>query len=165
MNIPTVNHTVNYFVHAYKQAPWRIQRQWVGAFLLAMLGLAMVAALYLDVTSQAAISGRGIQDLTNEMIAVQNNSADLQTKLAELTSTNSMEQRALSLGYEPITSDQIEYVYVPGYITPKPAILAGAPALRPSAPSIPPEYTESLIEWLDRRLGSPSVISLTGVSQ
>ena len=35
-------------IHAYKQAPWRIQRQWVGAFLLVVTGIAMVAALFLD---------------------------------------------------------------------------------------------------------------------
>ncbi len=69
MNIPNVNHTVINYVFAYKQAPWRIQRQWIGTFLLAVLGIAMVAALYLDVTAQAAISGREIQDLADEIIS------------------------------------------------------------------------------------------------
>lgn len=165
MNIPNVNHTVNYFVHAYKQAPWRIQRQWIGTFLLAVLGLAMVAALYLDVTAQAAISGREIQDMMNEMIAVQRTNADLETKLAELTSTTTIEQRALSLGYEPVDSGQIEYVVVAGYAPPKPAILDGAPALQPSAPSISPEYTQSLLEWLDQHLRTPPGASTAGALQ
>jgi len=48
-------------IHAYKQAPWRVQRQWVGAFLLIVIGGAMIAALYLDVTARAAVAGREIQ--------------------------------------------------------------------------------------------------------
>ena len=60
MNIQNVNH----LVHAYKVSPWRVQRQWIGTALLAVVALAMVATLYLDVTSQAAIAGREIQDLT-----------------------------------------------------------------------------------------------------
>ncbi len=49
-------------IHAYKQAPWRVQRQWIGVFLLAVIGAAMVAALYLDVTAHAALAGRQIQE-------------------------------------------------------------------------------------------------------
>ena len=30
-------------IHAYRQAPWRVQRQWVGAFLLFVIGSAMIA--------------------------------------------------------------------------------------------------------------------------
>ena len=160
-----VNYTVNYFVHAYRQAPWRLQRQWIGAFLLAVLGLAMVAALYLDVTAQAAIYGRAIQNMSAEMIAIQHNSADLQTKLAESTSNSMMEQRAQTLGYLPVDSSQMDYVIVPGYSAPKPGILASAPSLKPSVASIPPEYTQSLIEWLDQHLRAPSANILIGVAQ
>jgi hypothetical protein len=165
MNIPNVNHTVINYVHAYKQAPWRIQRQWIGTFMLAVLGLAMVAALYLDVTSQAAISGREIQDLTSQMIANQHANADLQTRLAELTSMDSMETRAQNLGFISVDTGQMEYLVVPGYSEPIPEILAGVSALKPSAPSIPPEYTESLIDWIDQHLGNTSTTSLIGVSQ
>ena len=41
-------------IHAYKQAPWRVQRQYVGAFLLIVIGMSMIAALYLQVTARAA---------------------------------------------------------------------------------------------------------------
>ena len=37
--------TINSIHYAYKQAPWRIQRQWISTFLLIVLGLAMIAAL------------------------------------------------------------------------------------------------------------------------
>ncbi len=160
-----VNYTVGNFIHAYKQAPWRIQLQWIGTFLLGIFGLALVAALYLDITSQAGIQGRNIQDMTAEMVVIQHTNADLQSKLAETTSTYTMEQRALALGYQPVTPDQVEYIIVPGYAAPKPTILAAAPALRPAAPSEPPEYTQSLIEWLDQRLRATPTTSMIGIVQ
>jgi hypothetical protein len=155
---------VDSLVHAYRQAPWRIQRQWLGGFLLAVLGIAMVSSLYLDVTAQAAISGRAIQNLTSDIITVQHDNADLQTKVAELNATSTMEQRAKQLGYEPVDPTQVLYVVVPGYAAPRPEILA-VPALRPSAPSIAPEYTESLIEWLQQALHTTPSMSRTGISQ
>ena len=156
---------VDYLVHAYRQAPWRLQRQWLGGFLLAVLGIAMVASLYLDVTAQAAISGREIQNLTGDIITIQHSNADAETKLAEINSTAAMEERAKRLGYQPVDPTQVHYILVPGYVAPQPSILASAPALRPSAPSIGPEYTESLIEWLQRELRATPGVSMTGISQ
>lgn len=150
MNLQNINH----FVHAYKIAPWRVQRQWIGNVLLAVVTLAMVAALYLDVTAQAAIAGREIQDLTAAIAASQQSSADLQTELAELTSASVMEERAKDLGFIPIEPNEAEYLVIPGYAAPKPNILAAAPQPQLSAPSIPPEYTQSLLEWLDERVSS-----------
>ena len=156
---------VGYLVHAYRQAPWRIQRQWLGGFLLAVLGIAMVASLYLDVTAQAAISGRQIQSLTSDIISIQHNNADAETKLAELDSTGAMEERAKRLGYQPVDPAQVQYIVVPGYVAPQPDILAVAPPLKPSAPSIPPEYTESLIQWVRRELRVTPSMTRTGISQ
>ena len=147
--------TLNRFNHAYSQAPWRIQRQWVSIFLLIVLGLAMIATLYLMVTSQAAIVGREIQDLRLEIVQVEHATADLQTELAHLTSKNEIERRAYALGLRPVEPEEVEYLYVPGYVARNGALLASAPELQPSAPSIPPEYTQSLLEWLDERLQPP----------
>ncbi len=137
----------------------------MGAFLLAVLGIAMVSSLYLDVTAQAAIAGREIQNLSSDILTTQQANADLQTKVAEATSNVTMERRAQDLGYEPVDPTQLQYIIVPGYTVPQAPILAGAPALRPSAPSIPPEYTQSLIEWLQDSLQPAPSLSLTGASQ
>ena len=147
--------TVNHLVHAYKIAPWRIQRQWVGNFLLAVVTLAMIAALYLDVSAQAAIAGREIQDLTSAITTSQQASADLQTQLASLTAASVMEERALSLGFEAMEPDEVEYLLVPGYAPPKPEILTSASLPQLSAPSIPPEYTQSLLDWIDQKINAP----------
>src|SRR6185503_12138688 len=112
---------VNHFMHAYKMAPWRVQRQWIGIFLLALVSLAMTAALYLDVTSRAAIAGREIQNLTAQQMLMQHHSADLLTELGTLTSTSVMEQRARDLGFRPAQPDEMEYLVVPGYSAPRPS--------------------------------------------
>jgi hypothetical protein len=150
MNIQNVNH----LVHAYKIAPWRIQRQWIGNVLLVVVALAMIATLYLDVTSQAAIAGREIQDLTFSISASQQTSADLQTQLAALTSARVMEQRALELGFRPMKSGEAEYLVVPGYSVLKPDILSSVPVLQLSTLTIAPEYNESLLDWVDTKIAN-----------
>ena len=150
MNLQNIN--LNHFVHAYKVAPWRIQRQWIGGVLLAVVIFAMIAALYLDVTAQAGIAGREIQDLNAAIAASEQASADLETQLAMLTSASLMEQRAETLGFKPMKQETVEYLIVPGYAAPTPEIRVAAPLPQLSAPNIPPEYTQSLLDWLDQAI-------------
>jgi len=140
------------FIHAYKQAPWRIQRQYVGAFLLFVVGAAMVSALYLDVTARTALAGRAIQDLRREITIVQRSNADLETELANQTSSAVMQQRALELGYRPVKPGELDYVFVPGYVAPEPPILLSALDTTTRGYSLPTEYSQSLLEWLDERI-------------
>lgn len=146
---------VTHFTHAYRQAPWRVQRQWAGAFLLGALALAMISALYLDVTAQAAIVGREIQTLQVETTGIQHDNADLQTRLAELLSTDNMEARALAMGFRPAEAGEIHYLIVPGYVRSKGVSLAVTEPTAP-APTTPPEYTQSLLEWLSEYLQPPA---------
>lgn len=143
---------INYFVHAYKQAPWRIQRQWVSFVLLSVLGFAMIASLYLMVTSRASIIGREIQFLREEITNAEHLNADLQTRLANLTSKANIDQRAYVLGYSSVESEELEYLVVPGFSMPEGVQLANPPELHPSPPSLPAVYTESLLDWMDRKL-------------
>jgi len=139
-------------VHAYRQAPWRVQRQWVGVFLLAVIGVAMVAALYLDVTARTAVTGREIQELRIQITTVQRENADLETQLADLTSTAAMERRALELGYRPVQPGELDYVAVSGFAPPEPEILLSAKDSAPQNETLPIEYTQSLLEWFDDRI-------------
>ncbi|RJP47287.1 MAG: hypothetical protein C4583_16940 [Anaerolineaceae bacterium] len=146
---------VTHLTHAYRQAPWRVQRQWAGAFLLGVLALAMISALYLDVTAQTAIVGREIQTLQFETIKVQHENADLQTRLATLLSNANMEARAQMLGFRPAEAGEIHYLVVPGYVRPKGVNLAVTePAT--STLATPPEYTQSLLEWFSTYLQPPA---------
>lgn len=139
-------------IHAYKQAPWRVQRQWVGVFLLVVIGAAMVAALYLDVTARTAVTGREIQELRVQITTIQRENADLETRLADLTSTAAMERRARQMGYRPVLPGELDYVAVPGFAPPEPAILLAAVDSTPTSSTLPVEYTESLLEWFDERI-------------
>jgi cell division protein FtsB len=139
-------------IHAYKQAPWRVQRQWVGAFLLIVIGGAMIAALYLDVTARAAVAGREIQELRLEITRIQRENADLETQLADLTSTAAMQERAAALGYRPVKPGELDYVAVPGFFKPEPDILLAAEDRTPRVETQPTEYTQSLLEWFDERI-------------
>ena len=139
-------------IHAYKQAPWRVQRQWIGAFLLVVIGAAMIAALYLDVTARAAVAGREIQELRLDITTVQRENADLETQLANLTSTAVMQQRAVARGYRPVKPGELDYVAVPGFVKPEPEILLAAADTTPEVKTQPAEYTQSLLEWFDERI-------------
>lgn len=150
MNIPNVTR----YIHAYRIAPWRVQRQWVGAVLLAVVAFALVAALYLNITSRAAIAGREIQDLMYAITISQQVSADMQTQLASLTSVSVMERRARELGFRPMEPEEVEYLVVPGYSAPQAVDLSSLrpPQLTPL--TILPEYNQSLLEWFDQTLFS-----------
>jgi len=141
-------------IHAYKQAPWRVQRQYVGAFLLLVIGAAMIAALYLQVTARSAAAGREIQEIRVQIMAVQRANADLETQLAGLTSSAEMQRRALALGYRPVKPGELDYVAVTGFVAPEPAILRAAKDISQFSLPLPPEYTQSLIEWFDDRIKS-----------
>lgn len=155
MNIPNVNlPNVTHLVHAYRVAPWRVQRQWIGNALLVVVVLAMVAALYLNVTSRTAIAGREIQDLTDAIAASQQVSSDLQTQLAGLTSAESMEKRAREMGFRPVEPAELEYLVVPGYVARVAIDLSSSSPSQLNALTIPPEYNQSLLDWMDQRLVS-----------
>ncbi|GAB4504324.1 MAG: hypothetical protein Fur0043_13180 [Anaerolineales bacterium] len=154
-HIQVIMNSMISFSHASRQAPWRIQRQWVSLFLLVVLGFAGVAGLYLRVTSQAAILGRQIQDLREEILVTQYENADLQTELAHLTAKEEIERRAYEMGLRPVQPQELEYLVVPGYTAPQAALLASVPELRPSAPTLRQEYNQSLLDWLEERLQAP----------
>ena len=141
-------------IHAYKQAPWRVQRQYVSAFLLAVIGMSMIAALYLQVTARSAAAGREIQEMRVEITNTQHLNADLETQLAKLTSSVEMQSRASKMGYRPVKPGELDYVAVPGFVAPEPAILLAAKDVTEFSQPLPPEYTQSLIEWFDERIKS-----------
>ena len=125
----------------------------------------MVAALYLDVTARAALTGRDIQNLNADLIAIQQSNADLETHIATLSSNGAMETRALALNYQPVQSNQLQFIVVPGYIAPQLTSLISAPSLQTSTPTIQPEYTQSLLDWFSQRLHTPMSMSMLGASQ
>ena len=148
---------VQNLTQAYSQAPWRKQLQIIGLFLLFLVFVALIAGIYLNVTARAATIGRDIQSMQSDMTDQEQVNADLQSQLALITSSSQMEKRARAVGFETVEIDQSEYVMVPGYVNRQAIILAPAPSpIVSGAPVIPPEYTESLFDWLHRQLLSSS---------
>lgn len=48
----------------------------------------------------------------------------------------------------------MQYLVVPGYVRTQPDILAIVPQPGLRAPTIPPEYTQSLLDWFDQQMQS-----------
>ncbi len=138
-------------MQAYRQAPWRVQLQRLGYFALAIIIVLLVAALYLNISAQAATAGLDFQGLEFQRQSIQRQIADLDATLAQVTSEESMLARAEALGFKPIASDQAVYVVVPGYIGRQAAALAPVPDSNMLAePIIKPSYTQSLWEFLNQ---------------
>ncbi|MGS7457358.1 hypothetical protein, partial [Mycobacterium tuberculosis] len=64
----------------YQDVPVRFRRQWITAFLAAIVLLTIVAGLYLSVASRTAITGREIQGLQADIRSNQRVNADLETQ-------------------------------------------------------------------------------------
>ena len=108
---------VQQFRQAYLQAPWRRQLQIALTFLLVLISVAIVAYIYLSVTTRAAAVGREIQYMQVQMAGyhglteqdtgsmpieeLKQNIANLESQLGQLTSFEVMDERAKELGLEP----------------------------------------------------------------
>jgi hypothetical protein len=133
---------VTSIVQQVRQASWRVQLQWIVSLVL----MAMVAGIYLNVTVQATLAGREILALQTTITTNKRINADMETKLAGMTSVEAMQPRADALGFQPVNPDDITYIEVPGYAAPSAVNLSTAGPAQPVVPVILPEYTES---WLD----------------
>ncbi|MCJ7723753.1 MAG: hypothetical protein MUP03_06435 [Anaerolineales bacterium] len=147
-----------------KQAPWRTHRQKIAWFLGALIAITMVAAIYLSVTANAAITGREIQNLQAAISSNQLINADLEASIASLLSTREMESRAEVIGFQPIKPDEVEYIVVPGYVPPEPVIPFNGFYFETRSPVTPPEYTQSLLDWFNELIRSPETINI-GIQQ
>ena len=136
-------------IHAYKNAPWRMQLQLIGVFSLVVVLVALIAGVYLNVTARAATIGREIQVMEEDILELQRDNADLENQLGLLTSIRTMERRAEDLGFQPINPAEVLYITVPGYAGRQAASLAPPPGpVMASDSSLPPEYTQTLFDWL-----------------
>lgn len=134
---------------AYKQNPRRIQLQWIGRILLMLILAVLAIVMHLNITTRAAQAGVAIRVLEAERERLQHDISNNSTKLALLTSTVSMQKRAEELGFRPASSDQIEYIYLPGYIGKTSNVpVSRVSQFNSSASIIRPAYTQSIWDWL-----------------
>ena len=142
---------VRNITQAYSQAPWRKQMMFIGLFLLVVIFAALVAGIYLDVTARTATIGREIQLMNTQIETLKITNADLESKLAFMSSMDEMERRARSLGFERREKEQAMFLVVPGYIPRQHIRLAPPPGpVKTVAAALPSVFTESLFDWFER---------------
>lgn len=132
---------------AYKQAPWRIQLQSIGFYLLPVVAIALITVIYLNISAQAATAGLHVRDMRIEEESIQRSIANQRTRLAWLTSYPTMHQRAQSLGYTLVDPKNTTFLVVPGYAGREIVLMAPLPGEGISKTLSDPRYQESLWEW------------------
>lgn len=133
---------------AYKIVPWRGQMQWLGLVTLALVAISLVAWVYLTVSSKASIAGRDIQQSQYDTTKTEQNIAQLQTDLAQITSSTEMSKRAQKLGFKEVSPEKFTYMVIPGYGGRPYAELAPESIASSKDEVISPEFTQSLWDWM-----------------
>ena len=154
---------VRQLTQAYSQTPWRRQLQILGLFLLLVVLAALVAGIYLNVTARAGTLGREIQLMQVRIEELELQNTDLKTRLAIMKSAAEMEKRALDMGFRHLEREDVTYIVVPGYVSRQQAVIAPPP--KPEAvvaASLPSDYTESLLVWMQENL-LPALIRILEV--
>lgn len=136
----------------YSQAPWRRQSQIVGLILVIVVFSVLFATVYLHISARTAEVGRQIQVMQNEIDELDRMNEDLRSQLALIRSSEEMERRASTLGFNPVQMDEITFLTVPGYVEPQIFVFQIQPEEDLQAlTKLPDEYTESLFTWMRRK--------------
>jgi cell division protein FtsL len=138
------------FTQAFSQTPWRKQIQGIGLFLLILVLVALVAGVYLNVSTRAAVVGRQIQEMQSNILELERSNADKQSQYGVMTSAIQMRERANALGFIPSTSLDTQYLNVEGYTGRQPLILAAEHTEFNTSPIIVPAFRESLWDWIEK---------------
>jgi len=139
----------NRLIQAYRNTPWRMQLQIIGLFSASVVFIAIIAGVYLNVTSRAATIGREIQGIQATQQVLEREIEDQVTMLADLTSAKTMQKRAEDQGFVMVDPGEAAYIQVDGYPGKQIAQLAPpAHSYDSTGPQLPREFTISLIEWM-----------------
>jgi hypothetical protein len=142
---------------AFRQAPWRVQLQYIGLFLLLVVCVLLVAGIYLSISGQAAAAGLAYYSNDQKRQDLEREIADRKARLALMTSASVMEARAKELGFERIDPANAIYLEVPGYTGKSAAVLAPPPGVTTTQePAIQSIYHQSLWDWLFRGINQLS---------
>jgi cell division protein FtsL len=139
----------NWLDQALRQAPWRTQTQLTSLVLALVVILVVIGALYLAEASRTAAAGRRLQELDGQRQSLEQQNAELRAEIAALRSVPRLISDAEKLGYHPATSDDVEYLPIPGE-----APLAAATPSPPGSAEIVRQYDETLASWLSNNLAS-----------
>jgi hypothetical protein len=151
MNIVFRGRSVTKRKQARKYIPWRSKVRITSRTIVAALVLLIVGGLYLAVNARVADAGREVLVRQNQRAELQRQIAELTSTLASLTMPQRMLERALALGYEPADMSDMLYVSVPDYVPPGEFVAPRPPGSRTERQAaLSPAYTETLGEWVLR---------------
>lgn len=141
-------------LQAYRNTPWRRQTQMLSRLVAAGVVIAFVLMVYTWMSSQAGAYGLNVQKYQRTALAVEQNIEHKRAQLADITSNEALAERAAKMGYIPVDPNRIRYLEVESYYTDPPLQLAPPPnAVHQRVeedPGLPPEFTTSLIEWIQQ---------------
>jgi hypothetical protein len=149
---------------AYRQAPWRLQMQSIGFYLLPVIAIALTTIIYLNISAQAATAGLHVRDMRIEEETLQRSIANQRTHLAWLTSYPFMFQRAQSLGYSQLNPADATYIVIPGYSGRQVVLMAPPPGSEISKALSDPRYQQSLLDWMSDTFFGTTQTSTGGTS-
>ena len=131
-------------LRAFKQAPWRSQTQAVAMLSITLLVTAVVGGFYLRVAARAATAGRDLQALEAQKTELLQTNDELEAQLSQLRSIDRLAARAVALGFQPATGDQLDYLRVESF----PQNVHLNPPPRAAALPPPPTTMQILTDWL-----------------
>jgi len=110
--------------------------------------VAGITGLYLNISAQAATAGRKIQSLSRDIDKINDEIADLTTKLASAKSSRNMTTRAEELGFKLMDPNDAIYLEIPGY-DPSTDLILAPPRVNmiSESPIIRPSYKSSILDW------------------
>jgi cell division protein FtsL len=154
--------TSPFFIQAYQTLPRRQQLQSIAISSLVVVFICLVAAVYLNITSQATNIGRDIQKIQYDIQEVSKNNQMLKVNIGQLSSSKILHHRSEKLGFSPIFTQQITFITADGYEALQEASIAPPHTINPIVYEIlPAEYTYSISDWVanivnrvDARLGA-----------
>ncbi len=124
----------------------------VGTILAAIIGVSMIAALYLNVTARTTLVGREIQNLEWETSNVEEENANLKTELARLLSHDEITKRSDALSFRPATAEETHYIAVSGYEGKAPVNLTNKNMFTSQNDLLSEAYTQSLFDWFGQQI-------------
>ncbi len=142
----------NWVQHAWRERPgFQLQRQAVALAALGVFVAILMGALYLAQSSSVSTLGRQIEELIIQRNQLEQQNEQFRAEIAELRSVPRLLARAQELGFRSAAENEIEYLYVQGYIpSVDPSVVLAAPAAEALIPAAP-TYDESFVGWLQQQ--------------
>lgn len=136
---------------AFKQAPWRVQIQWLATAAALVVVLIAIGGMYLAEASRTATAGRDVQALQAQKAELEMAINRQRSLIAQMKSVGRLERRARELGYVPALAAQVEFIVVDGY---RPVTAVTPQPVGSVTPVEVVDYNETLGSWLARTLST-----------